>query len=237
MDCETFARYVDLYLDGELVGEDKVDVEAHLRACEACRDSVRREVRLRAEVRQALLSTRAPSSLKAVVLHRVREESSRGVRYFPALFAVAVVVLVAVASYGYLALNASNPIDEIVEVHKTSSGREVFGTSEQVLDFLRTHAPFPFRLPLAEGDGIRLVGARLTEVGGVPAVVYLYDVRGKRVTVAQYPSSTPTTTLHVDQRAGYVVATFGDNGLAHTVVSDPPWHEVKRFLPASFSAP
>lgn len=242
MDCETLGRYLDLYLDGELAAEERAEIEAHLKACLGCREAAASEVRFRTGLREVLLSARAPASLREQVTRRIRQEANAGNgRFLPSLLAAAAVMMIAVVGYGVVSLTSGHddPVQDLVEVHRVSSGSEVFGTRDQVLGFLRTHAPFPFRVPIPDGEDTRLVGARVTRLGDSPAVVYLYDVGGRRVTIAQYPepSGNADREVRMDRRAGFVVATFGNQGLTQTVVSDLPDHEVRRFLPASYLGP
>ncbi len=240
MDCETLLRYLDLYLDGELALEERAEVEAHLKGCLDCRDAASAEVRFRTGLRQALLSARAPASLREQVARRLRQEASATgqPRFLPTLLAAAAVLLIAVVGYGALSLwsDFGDPVGDVVEAHRVSSDSEVFGDREKVMEFLRTHAPFAFRVPIPDGPEARLVGARVTRVGASPAVVYLYDVGGRRVTIAQYPRAAEPG-LRLDRREGFVVATYGDQGLTQTVVSDLPDGEVRRFLPASYPGP
>ncbi len=243
MDCETLARYLDLYLDGELALEERAEVEAHLKGCPGCQEAAAAEVRFRTGLRQALLSARAPASLREQVSRRLQQEVSAAgnARFLPALLAAAAVLMIAVVGYGVLALWTvpEDPVQDVVEAHRVSSDSEVFGDRDQVLGFLRAHAPFRFRVPVPDGEDARLVGARVTRFGASPAVVYLYDVGGRRVTIAQYPApdTGPGPGLRLDRRAGFVVATYGDQGLTQTVVSDLPDREVRRFLPASYQGP
>ncbi len=241
MDCETLARYLDLYLDGELAAEERAEVEAHLEGCPGCHEAAAAEVRFRTGLRQALLAAGAPSSLREQVSRRLRQEAATGnTRFLPALLAAAAVLMIAVVGYGVLGLWSppEDPVQDVVEAHRASSDT-VFGDREQVLGFLRAHAPFPFHEPIPDGGDARLVGARVTRLGGSPAVVYLYDVGGRRVTVAQYPATDAASApgLRLDRQAGFVVATYGEQGLRQTVVSDLPDREVRRFLPASYQGP
>jgi len=237
MDCETLSRYLDLYLDAELAEQERAEVEAHLRGCEPCRQAAAAEVRFRVGLREALQAARAPASLREQVARRVRAEAHASSRWTTTLAVAAAILVIGVVGYGVVSTVAppADPMGEVVAAHQSAVNSEVFGTSDRVLDFLNTHAPFAYRVPLPEGPDVRLVGARVSRVGLEPAVLYLYDVAGRRVTIAQYPQH-PGERLEpsLDRRAGYLVATYGEGGLAHTVVGDLPDREVRRFLPASY---
>jgi hypothetical protein len=86
-------------------------------------------------------------------------------------------------------------------------------------------------------EGVRLLGARVTQLAsGTPAVVYLYDVGGRRITVAQYPlpDGEAPSGLRLNRKDGLTVATFPAGGLVQTLVGDVPEREVPNILPASF---
>jgi mycothiol system anti-sigma-R factor len=241
MECETLSRYVDVYLDGELAPEERGEIEAHLRECDDCRRAVSMETRFRSAVRQSLLSVRAPRSLRDQVVNRVRE--GRGAmtpRWVPTLAAAAGIMAIMALGYGVVAFTLSepDPARSAVAAHEASSNFEVYGDRARVDSFLRTRAPFAFRLPLEDDANVRLVGARVTRLGAVPAVVYLYEMDGKQFTVAQYKA--PETAGHsprsiLGRESGFTVATYTDGGLVQTFVGDVPERDIPRILPAAWS--
>ncbi len=240
MDCNTLARYLDLYLDGELAAEERGEIETHVRGCEACRRLVQGEARFRAVLRQQLLSVRAPGSLHRQVREHLesRRRFARASWGMPLAYAAAV-ASVAVLGYAVVATypKAPDPVAGAVAAHVAASGPEVSGDRQQVDTFLKANAPFSYRLPLQEREGLRLVGARVTRLNGIPAVLYQYDAGGRRFTVAQYPPPTGSGEVspRLDHRDGYTVATYPDQGLVQTLVGDLPEGEVSRIVPAAWS--
>ena len=228
---------MDLYLDGELAAEERAEVEAHFRDCEECRLVAAGEARFRASLRQALVTVRAPRSLHEQVARRIRDaRHGSQPRTYVLAYAAAVVM---VAGIGYAGVSmfsagAQDPAGDAVAAHAARAGTEVYGDAQRVSRFLTDHAPFAFRGPIEDREGVRLVGARVTQLGNVPAIVYLYDLDdGKRLSVAQYPGAgAPVPAL--DHREGYVVASWSDGGLVQTVVGDIPDREVTRVVPASW---
>jgi len=238
MDCDVLERYLDLYLDGELAMEERAEVEAHLRSCETCRLAAARETRLRSMVRDSVLSVKAPRRLHEQVQRRLRDRAALGERRLGAVvtFAAAAAV-VAFAAYGYLALMPQgDPLEEAVAAHEAAAGSEVYGDVERVTAFLREHAPFSFRLPIQEREGLRLVGARVTRLGSTPAILYQYDMGGRRLSVAQFPAASQDAPkgVHTDRRRGYTVATWRELGLEQAVVGDASEQDVVRVIPAAW---
>jgi len=239
MDCSSLSRYVDLFLDGELASQERAEVEQHLRTCEPCRDAVNRESRFRASLRQAMQAMRAPGSLHEQVAARIREGGApRLPRWAPTLAYAAGVAVI--AALGYLlvgtTLSTEGPELRALAIHQESQNTEVLGDRGRVESFLKARAPFAYRLPVEERDGVRLVGARLARLDGVPAVVYLYDASGRRFSVAQYPAPEGwhPGPAHVGHRDGFTYATYGDSGLVQTVVGDLPEPEMSRIVPAAW---
>jgi len=188
-----------------------------------------------------MLATRAPASLHDQIVRRMREREASDAqwRFVPILAYAAAVTAVAVVGYGVvqMAVPEPDPAERAVAEHQATSGSEFFGDRTAVADFVAKHASFVSREPLPAREDTRLIGARLARFGGRPAVIYLYDVGGRRVSVAQYPAP-PTGAdrpkLRVDRRDGYTVATWQDGDLEQTVVGDVPEKEVPRFIPASW---
>lgn len=239
MECDSLSRYVDLFLDDELADAERTEVEQHLRRCEPCRDAVNRESRFRSSLQQAMRAVRAPNSLREQVTARIREGAvARTPRWVPTLAYAAGIAAVAALGYALVATTMSSPEPEqrVLAIHRESRDTEVLGDRGRVESFLRARAPFAFRLPIQESEGVRLVGARIARLDGVPAVVYLYDAGGRHFTVAQYPapSGWRPGPARVGHRDGFTVATYGDSGLVQTVVGDLPEREFSRIVPAAW---
>jgi anti-sigma factor (TIGR02949 family) len=68
MDCAAIRRYLDLLIDDELDPRDRLDADAHMDACAACRSLVRREEELRQLLRSRLDAPAAPARLRGAIL-------------------------------------------------------------------------------------------------------------------------------------------------------------------------
>jgi anti-sigma factor (TIGR02949 family) len=239
MTCENFYRFLDLFVDGELSPEENAEMMAHLESCERCRTLAEAEIILKEKIRDANISKRAPKSLRSQVHQAVSREASsfwRSRVFFGGALAIGVsasALLVVVLLHSKA--TPEDLSDLAVQNHEEVTGQEVFGDAQKVTKFLETHAPFKFKIPLQPSPSLNLVGAKVTNLGSRPAVFYFYDCHGKRLSVAQYPEKkAKPSSPHVFRKKQYLVATYDDNGLAHTVVGDMKEAEVLNFLPAGF---
>tara|TARA_B100000674_G_C37775786_1_gene884770 strand:- start:491 stop:925 length:435 start_codon:yes stop_codon:yes gene_type:complete len=131
--------------------------------------------------------------------------------------------------------NASKPsLEAAVTVHERDLPMEVRGTRENVRSYLQRNVAFDVRVPGEGIEGMRLTGARLVNVGEEPAVLYTYDVNGRRVSIVQMrsvpgagdDSNEPTVEDHNGVR-GF---TYRKNGLYNTVVGNVRQGDLKRLI-------
>jgi len=238
MVCEEAVRYEDLYLDGEMAPDERLRMEAHLAACPACRNRVTEWLRFHTVVRQRMGEVRAPASLREALDHRLRRERNPSRRRLIPLALAASLALTLPLAKG-LWSRPEDPLpleDHAVATHLAIAGPEVQGDRATVESFLQARVPFPVRVPLPDQPGIRLLGARVARVGSRPAVVYLYDASGHRVSVTQYAPAGEDLpgAPRVGQRDGLTVVTYPAEGLVQTVVGDLPEAEVSGIVPAAW---
>ena len=74
--CEDALRLVSDFIDGELDGVSRQEVEAHFEVCTRCYPHLRLEQSFRAAVRRACERETAPPELRERVLDMVSEEGS-----------------------------------------------------------------------------------------------------------------------------------------------------------------
>ena len=68
-DCEHVLRQIELYLDGELVGVERVEIERHLGECSPCAGHSEFQQRLKAMLRDKCGCDEVPVAL----VERIRE--------------------------------------------------------------------------------------------------------------------------------------------------------------------
>jgi len=97
-----FEGLLDAYLDGELAAPDRVELEAHLRACPDCSRLEQRRRALSVAVREQLVRFSAPETLRARVRAGARAEAGRTARrrvpYWSTLAVAASLAVVALGS-------------------------------------------------------------------------------------------------------------------------------------------
>jgi anti-sigma factor RsiW len=204
--CDTIETTAMVYLDDELAGTERQEFELHLHACGACRDHVERERQELAMVRGLLARQAPPpvsDLLRARVvrgLDRVDAEllaarpddalaeaevavdepatlSGRVRRlWLPAAAAVA-----AAAAIVLFALTPTAPAPSGEAVAHEAVRQELAGAPLEVqgastAPWLDRHFRPGVRLPAFADDQIRLLGARLTALGGQPAAQLFYAV-------------------------------------------------------------
>lgn len=88
------------------------------------------------------------------------------------------------------AVRSASSLRAIVRAHARPLPPEVHGTSREVQRFLAERLPFVGAPPIAEGVGVRLYGARLSQMAGRPVVQYYYDTFGKPLTAFRFVAQT-----------------------------------------------
>lgn len=81
--CEKTLKYLDAYIDSELLVETSQEVLRHLETCEACSEACQVRLRAKAGLRQAVNAEAVPVDLRARVQSAIREKSLTGRRLIP----------------------------------------------------------------------------------------------------------------------------------------------------------
>jgi anti-sigma factor RsiW len=245
MECGDLGRAVDAYLDGEFDARERAEADAHLARCEACRTLVETQRRLRDAVRARLREAmsppaqagRAPAALRARVEAALARERRPLWRRLLAPLPVGAVAACAAGALLVLASHGGDDplVTEAVRSHHRGLPLEVMAASvgeasipawfAGKLDF--HPSPPPFR-----GDGVHVVGARLSNLRELPAAYIRYalpkgqaglfivddprrtfDPGGREVRVGPQ-------TLRVVASRGYNVAVWRDHEIVYSLVSD-----------------
>lgn len=114
------------------------------------------------------------------------------------------------------AVRSEDSLRQMLQVHQADPPPEVTGTPAKIQRYLQTRLPGVGPLPLAEGAGVDLRGARIAVLGGQVVVIYSYSAYGNPLTVisralargddpdveALGPDGHATSGVMLDRRAG-----------------------------------
>jgi anti-sigma factor RsiW len=245
MECTDLGRSVDAYLDGEFDGRERAEADAHLARCESCRALVDAQGRLRGSIRASLREAMSPPSAagRAPPELRARIEASLARKRRPVwrrLFSPVPLGALAACAAGALLVLATHGADdalvvEAVRSHHRGLPLEVIAASvgeasipawfAGKLDF--HPAPPPFR-----GDGIHVLGARLSNLRELPAAYIRYEIPrgqaglfivddpGRRFDPGGREVQIGPQLLRVVNARGYNVAVWRENEIVYSLVSD-----------------
>lgn len=249
MDCEHARAWLSPYLDGEIPAAERARIEAHLRDCPACRQTLADLSAIAGNIRHASRYS-APAGLAARINAALpppardpRPQPERRVSWFslrPWQALAASVLLTAVASSGITLSLTGQDVrgrldDEVVAAHVRSlmaNHLTDVASSEQ-----HTVRPwFSGRVDVAPpardfaSEGFPLVGGRLDYLDrrAAAALVYRHGAHIINVFIRADDDAAAATapTLHPHQ--GYVIANWSGGGLAYTAVSDVSAAEMEK---------
>ena len=245
IECADLTRGVDAYLDGEFDARERAEVDAHLARCPACRTLVETQGRVRAALRASLREAmappaaagRAPAALRARIEASIARERRpvwrRLVSPLPlgALAACAAGALLVVTTHG----GDDAMVVDAVRSHHRGLPLEVMAASvgeasipawfAGKLDFHPSPPPF-------HGDGVHVLGARLSNLRELPAAYIryalphgqagLFIVDDPRRTFAPGGREVQVgpQVLRVVNARGYNVAVWRENEIVYSLVSD-----------------
>jgi len=210
--CDSLRRLVSPYLDGELLGEDRADFEAHVQSCAACRASLEQERAVVRAVQASLPLYQAPAALRERVAELARRPADAqappagGRRYGRVRLggvALAAAALLALAFGGVLLLRGpraaspSRPAGAFASLAVDTHLRHARGQlplevrSElpaEVSGFFDGRVPFHLTLPAypvgpGERKPYRLVGGRLVAFQDDYAAYVAYQMEERPISL------------------------------------------------------
>lgn len=258
MNCDDVRNAVYVFLDGEFAATEEEAFESHLTACSPCTELVQQEAAFLCRVKDGLKTPEAPAELRGRIqaalestppaAHSSVWETRRGRSWWRVLGWSAAPAAAGLATVLLLAYQAPEASSEhgvaarhAVAAHRTPLPAEIRGSADAVQSYVQNSVNFAASEPLPRRPGLELIGARLTQVNGEPAVIYQYRLGQERLSVLQ-------TTVHPRRRhaprtyrlghvSGYGVVTFQTRGVTHAVVGSMPDDQLVRFVPATYTVP
>lgn len=237
MNCRELQTALTPYLDGELIAEARLEVEAHLAACAACAKRVEVERHNLSLVRTLSQdgSPKAPQALRSRVFDAVRADDARRRRQRwvkVSAAAAGLTLVVAVGNHQYrafqrrlfeqdAALRHARQFPLEIRDPKTTDLEQWFGGK---LDHPVTVPRFP---------NATAAGARLLQVRDKPAAYIRFDAprpMGLFVYGDDHEVDVGTEPA-VSNSNGYNVVSWRDGDLVYQLVTDLDEQDIRELLP------
>jgi anti-sigma factor RsiW len=241
--CGDYHAIIQLYVDGELTGEERDDLLSHVASCACCRDELREAEAFSRRIRAARHLVVAPDSLRATVLRKVQEagagrnelklvpRNAPALARFPLVAAVAAVLLVAASSmfifYQGRQRDAKAMIQAAVLAHdqleRNNLPLDISSESPQtVAAWFQGRLSFPFRMA---NSGIaadnrakfKLKGGRLLTVNNEPVALLAFRVPDDLVSMLVGPRRLLNASGGTIIESGGIAMHSYDQGSLHIV--------------------
>jgi anti-sigma factor RsiW len=190
--CDGRLEQVSALLDGELDGEDELELRRHLDVCDVCTAWRMQLEALSASVAASLGRERAPRSL-AHRVDRLAVGTAPGTRVLVTLAGVA-----AVATLSWLGLTLLRPVPDFEKALLRDHQRLVAGgvalavpSSDPSEVARRLGELLPFGIAVEAVEGARLRGGHACTLQGLRAAYLQYERGGEPVSVFLYPRQSP----------------------------------------------
>lgn len=197
MNSQTFAEYVDAYVDGEMAPDQQLAFEIQARACGECETRERQVRAVKAAVRRTVSEVSAPEALRARMRRRAKVVSQRRWLRPVGVTVCAAAAVALVAGLGGLwspfvegvpTAQAMKPLlKDVVAAHASDLPADV--RAEQptgISDYFRGKVRFPVYPARFSTSKAKLLGGRLMHVRDRRAAALFYSVGGRRLTVVAF---------------------------------------------------
>jgi anti-sigma factor RsiW len=231
MTCDWVPK-LDLYVDGELLGDELKQVEAHLQACPTCAADAINRLQLKRMTQSAgrRFSPRPEFRLKVAQSIDAAKRPSSFWRWTPVLAAVAVLVLMLIPGAVWLQhARSEQALGELADLHVSTLASAnpvdvVSSDRHTVKPWFQGKLPFTFNLPDLETSPFKLVGGRLTYFQQAPGAQLLFDVGKHRISVFIFQDRAELSRLNsgssLTKKLAFNTETWSEGGLWYFVVGD-----------------
>lgn len=240
MDCGELERSVDAFLDAEFDERERAEAEAHLAGCTRCRAMVEAQDRLRSAVRAKLrgaMAAPAPAGRAPAALRERLERSLARERrpLWRRALAPLPIATVAACAAGVLVVLASHPgnqglLEDAIRNHHRGLPLEVDAAAMPA--WFVGKLDFRPALPHFAGGGVRVEGARLSNLREWPAAyvryrlphgqagLFIVDDPGRRFDTPGREVKVGREVVRVASARGYNVAVWRQDEIVYSLVSD-----------------
>lgn len=245
MNCQQTRELIHGYVDGELDLVKSLEIEEHLKSCEACARAYEQIRGLRSALTNNALRFEPPSGVERRVRTALRKQDDSSAkapfllwRWLPAGAALLGALLVVIVVAGMFRRPSSSDVvaQEIVSSHVRSL------MANHLLDVKSTdqHTVKPwfegkldFSPPVKDlkAQGFPLDGGRLDYIGNRPVAVVVYKHGQHPINLFVWPSDgTPVTNQQASVQQGFNLIRWSNEGMSYWVVSDLNLAELQQFV-------
>jgi anti-sigma factor RsiW len=239
---------IPLYLDDELLDDERLAIETHVKNCLDCRAALEHERELGSAIRNARPNLTAPAPLRKKVGRLLQDSRSRpAVSLSRPMLATCALLLLAVPVILWLAVTkypraerssfVTVAVDNHVRYLKGQLPLEVFSDSpEQIAAWFAGKLAFNLRLPdypeqSAENKPYHVEGGRLVGFKEDYAAYIVYRLNGHPISLVVTSNSIAQPSggeeipwerlrFHFQTMSGWKVLTWSHNGLTYALVSN-----------------
>jgi anti-sigma factor RsiW len=232
MACESRKAELDIYLDGEVSGEEMRRFDAHGHDCSSCAADALARVQMKRSIRSAGKRFVATPEFRRRVRMSIAPKPRRSFT-LPWMLAAALSLVLAASSlsayFGIERSHGAQAYSEIADLHvaalASSSQVDVVSTDRHtVKPWFQGKIPFAFDLPELRNSEFTLLGGRMTYLGQAPGAHLIYTVRKHELSVFVFQEAalgrrwSDSPTAH--KEISFNVTTWSQGGLRYFVIGD-----------------
>lgn len=242
IDHKTIKTWINLYLDGELAGDELEQFKQHIKECVECAKILKQQRDFVDSIRILKNEMRLDfGNFKTELVKQIEKFQSKRSKIFTQLSLV--LVIVAFLTTAILAIYFYSQRVDLVEIAVENHIRQINGqlpleieTSSEVeiSNWFDKKLKFNFRLPRypdPSNQPYRIKGARLVALNNDYAALVSYEMDGRPMTLLVAPSKSASPhgkrkvnfkdiNFYLDSKDGFNLLSWTDKGLTYALVFD-----------------
>ncbi len=247
MDCCHFQKFIQLYLDCELDGEEQQVFKEHFHNCPTCQDLLYFQQNFKTLLKSSCQPGQAPQTLKRNIRQMVEgDKIGQGLKYFvffKALPAAVAAMLIIAFAWTFISVDRQNLIDESVKRHTADLAFDMESEDSRHLShWLSKNLKYAVKVPDFTHYNLKLRGARLSYINNTPVAQVIYQSPGgNKTTLLLYPPEEITRSINIPFRQGrpadisgrekgYNVILWREGHNGYSLVSDMEKQDMIRLI-------
>ena len=250
MNCQDVAKFLQVFIDGELDKEDNETFFRHLESCPSCRTLADYERRFQNAVKARIPKAKAPRQFRQKLIKRMNVKSKQRIFSRRLVFSAVpalVIILVVIPFTWTVTSGFSSLVNEAVERHSFAPPVELNSSdSEQVEKWFRKKVPFNVAIPRFRAKKMNLIGARLSYLARNRAALVRYQRGGHNFSLfvvddpggdmdGKFCKKVRAKEFCINELKGYTVVIWRSRGLAYSLVGDEAPQEMLQVIDTAFN--